>query len=221
MWKNWTYVAVLSLMVMGIPCRDSRGEQGTTAPATGLDEKRSQGHRPRLIELEKSRVTLIIKTLDPDETSMIFSGALTRNGIQPLLLQIDNRSDQAYAFRKADVEGDVPASQAAHYAYADSATTAVRTTKWLVLSAPIDAVGWAVKSVLRARVEAVRNVTKHKPEENRDIQADFMRMELADQAVDPQGSLIGYVFIHLPQPKSPINIKLTNVNTHEPLVFEF
>ncbi len=45
-------------------------------------------------------------------------------------------------------------------------------------------------------------------------------MEIADATVEPNGSLVGYLFIHPIKPGSRITVKLINVQTQEPLVFD-
>jgi len=211
-------ILALILAISQPPLGATDHQRTASVPDTVLQQPSQEpGHR--LLQLEKDHVTVTIETFSAEEIIWTFTTDLTQKGIQPILLEIHNRSDATYTFRKADGPGYLAASEAAQYVFSGPVTTAIQQTKWLAVTAPVDAMGWVMKSLLRARVEAFRKLTKHKPSENRDIRSDFIRMEIPDSTLKPSDDLMGYVFLRLPGPQSPISVELTNSQTHTPLVF--
>ncbi len=202
------------------PYLGATDHQHTASVPDTVLQRQSQEPQHRLLQLEKDHVAITIETSSAEEIVWTFTTDLTRQGIQPILLEIHNHSDATYTFRKADVPGYLAASEVAQYAFSGPVTTAVRQTKWLAVTAPVDAMGWTINSILRTRVGAFRKLTKHKPLENRDVRLDFIRMEIPDSTLKPSDDLMGYVFLRLPGPQSPISVQLTNTQTHNLLVFE-
>ncbi len=200
-WRNSvTVVLVLCLSPLGY------GSQ---------QELRQADSAHALSQIEHAKVRVEVERYAADEAAAIFGADLLRHGIQPLSLVIDNRSPQAYLFWKANVDdGCLPAAEVAKVAYENLVEVGAHGLLWTAL---------LPANVLRMVKKSVHKTTKASlagPPTNQDIQADFVRREIADTTVGPNSSLAGYLFIHLLKPGSHITVKLINAQTQEPLVFD-
>jgi len=183
------------------------------SPAASQPRHRHLQMSPSAHQIKKEQVTVAAEFLNTDLAANIFDTDLVGHGIQPLTIAIENRSNQTYAFRKSDVdEHYIPAAQAARAAYQNPVKAEGRAVGWLLLRIP----------KLIARVTSKR----HRPSiastqfVNRDIQADFVKEEIADTTIGPNGSLTGFMFLELPRQEGVLVVKLLNVQTQQPLVFE-
>lgn len=168
---------------------------------------------PSAHQIKKEQVTVGAEFLNTDLANNIFDTDLVGRGIQPLTIAIENRSNQTYAFRKADVdEHYIPAAQAAKAAYQNPVKAEGQAVGWFLLRIP--------KLIASVTSKRHRPSLASGPFINRDIQADFVKEEIADTTIGPNGSLTGFLFLGLPRQERVLTIKLLNVQTQQPLIFE-
>ena len=178
-------------------------------------ERRQADSAHTLSQIEHAKVSVEVERYAADETQAIFGADLLRHGIQPLSLLIDNRSPQAYVFQKANVDAHyLPAAEVAQVAYENPVQVGVHGLLWTVLL-PLRAL-----RVLKNYPRKTGKASFVGPPTNAEIQANFLKMEIADATVGPNGSLAGDLFIHPITPGSRITVKLINAQTQEPLVFD-
>lgn len=158
--------------------------------------------------IEKDGVSVAVDVMKPEETEDVFGADLVRQGTQPLLLMIHNGSAQTYRFRKADVDARyIPAAEAARHAYGNPVVTGGRM------------IGWAVWHVPAVVFRSVRKGLR-RPVTAQDVRTDFLREEIADADIGPQGSIQGFMFVRPLEPGSRITVKLLNLGTQHAVVFE-
>lgn len=172
--------------------------------------------------VEQDGVSVTVAVLDPERTKDAFHADLLRGGIQPLWIEIRNRSDQAYAFRKAAVDSrHIPARRAARAAYIHPVITAVRVVKWMVFFVP----GLLVESIVEPTLvfdfpgmeEAARRPAMP---DHRGIKADFERREIADIEIGPNQSNAGLLFVRPLSIGRAIPVTMINARTGQPMVVE-
>ena len=159
-------------------------------------------------QIQKDSVSVGVEVVDADQTQDIFGTNLLRRRIQPLVITIQNESDQTYHFSKADVDAHyIPASKVARHTYENPLITGVRMIGWVI---------WLIPACVFPSLR--KNL--HRPAMHRDVQADFAREEIADADIGPHGRAQGFLFIRPLAPGSRIRVKLIRVPTQEPLTFD-
>ncbi|MDP8266440.1 MAG: hypothetical protein P9M07_05780 [Candidatus Aceula meridiana] len=139
-------------------------------------------------------VSVAVKFFDYDEANEIFSCDMRGRGIQPVFIVIDNKSDVAYGFRKANVE--------ASYVYAEEAAKKCARNQ-LVYAGP-----WPP---LHVRIIKI----------NDNIRKDYLAKEIVDVSVEPNSDISGVMFIHPLESGEKFRIPLINRKDGSRLVFEF
>ena len=163
----------------------------------------------RQAAVEHAGVSVELQVLSAKETEEIFDVNLVRKRVQPLVIRIKNGSVVAYRFRKADVdEHYLPAATAAKQAYENP----------LVVGKSV--VG-RVLGYLPSKVFKSPAKVPERPILNRTIQESFVREEIPDAEIGANGKLSGFLYVRPLAPGSFIRVKLINIQTQEPLVFEF
>ena len=155
-------------------------------------------------------VTVGIQVIDAEQTADIFDINLVAKGVQPLLITIKNGSGQTYQFRKADVARYIPAAEAAKQAYDNPLVVGGRLLRQVAAIVP---------KLLFTQTRSHGGVSPP-PVLNRNIQQDFVREEIADGEIAPNGSLEGFLYLRPLEPGTPIRVTLVNAKTQEPLVIE-
>ncbi len=215
--RNRVTLLVLALVVCLPNLSDAAHHRNKLSGSqSGSLSGQGQGHESRIADyagrVVKANVSVVVERIGADQTKDIFGVDLVGRGVQPLTIQIQNRSGQTYTFRKANVdEHYISAAEAARYACPNPIITGLRFVRWIVC--------WIPAYILEQFVESFEGATR-RPLTNQDIRAAFMKEEITDTAIGPNGSLSGFMFIRPPPRGSRLNMKLINVQTQEPLVFE-
>ena len=203
----------ISLMVM-VLCLPQLGE-AQSQPGHDMGswrgESRSRSsaiarHPGRVVQ---DQVTVVVERLDAEQAKDIFNADLLRHGVQPLFIMIHNGGAEPYRFEKARVDARyLPAATASRAAFQSWCAQGVRLLAWVVSAVP-------------AIIFPALRRSFHRPTRNRDIQADFVREEIADAPVTPGGDLEGFLFVRPMPPNAAVRVALIHARTREPLVFEF
>lgn len=201
-----------SAAVLCLLCASPALSAAETRPAPAPSHHPSNlPHYPGRIE--RDGVSLEVEFFDPDLSMSVFGVDLLRHHVQPLTLLIQNRSRQAYTFQKAQVHPHyIPAERAAAYAYVNPVEAGVHTTTWLPKV--------VLKSVAGVVFPKNRRLSTPGPFMNEEIREHFIREEIPDAAIEPNGSLSGFVFIPPPTPGPPLRITLLNAQSQPSVVFD-
>lgn len=175
-------------------------------PGVVIDQS---AHAEATERVEQAGVVVELHVLSARETEDIFDVNLVRKRVQPLVIRMKNESGTTYRFRKADVdEHYLPAATAAKQAY-ENPLVVGKSVVGRVL-------GYLPSKILRPKAK-----TSDRPMFNRAIQESFVREEIPDGEIGANGKLSGFLYVRPLEPGAPIRVKLMNVQTQEPLVFEF
>ncbi|MBI3020674.1 MAG: hypothetical protein HYY59_01575 [Candidatus Omnitrophica bacterium] len=172
--------------------------------------------------IQQDHVDVAVEFLDERQTKEAFHADFVRSGIQPVRLLIQNGSDQPYRFRKADVDPrSIPAASVARRVYVHPAETVARLVKWVAFFIP----GLVFESIVEPATSldfpGIEEAARRPPTpDNRSIKADFLKHEIADAEIGPNGSLAGVLFIRPPRLGSVLTVKLFTARTQQPAVFE-
>ena len=168
-----------------------------------------------LSRIEHAQVSVEVERYAADETQAIFGADLVRHGMQPVSLIIDNESPEAYVFLKTNVDDHyIPATEVAKVAYENPVQVGAHGLLWVVL---------LPSQMLRILKQYAHKTTKASlvgPPTNQQIRADFVKREIADTTVGPNGSIAGHLFIHPIKQGGRVTVKLINAQTQAPLVFD-
>ena len=211
--RNRVTLLVLALVV----CLPSLSEAAHPSQSQSkLLSGKGQGRNSHLADspgrLEKAKVSVDIQRIDADETISVFGVDLVGHGVQPLVIEIQNRSDQTYRFSKTNVDAHyIPAANAARYAYPNPIITGLRFVRWIVC--------WIPAWILGQFVEFFDGAIQ-RPLMNQDVRADFVKEEIADTTVGPNSSLAGFMFLRALPPGTQLHMTLTNVQTQDLLAFD-
>ncbi len=200
--KRWLSVLLLLGLTVALP---SVGE----AAQRLLDSPRS-ANASVPGRVQQAGVSVEVQVIDAEQTRNIFDVDLVGEGIQPLLIKIRNESGHTYRFSKASVDAHyLPAATVARKAYEN----------------PIVIGGEMIGRVVGVIPKVILPSTSHRqtpsqPLFNREVRASFMREEIADGDIGPNGSLAGFMYVRPLAPGSRISVRLINVQTQEPLTFD-
>lgn len=172
--------------------------------------------------IEQDHVSVAAVLIEPRRTKQIFGTDLVRKGVQPLLLRIHNGNDRAYLFDKAHVNPPaIPAAQAARRTDLHPTITLARYLKWLVFVVPGIIVESIVEPASTFNFPGIEEAAQRPPRSNAQrLTADFLKHEIADEEIGPNGSLEGVLFIHPPRLGSAVRVTLINAHTRQPLVLD-
>ncbi|MBI3996177.1 MAG: hypothetical protein HY352_00815 [Candidatus Omnitrophica bacterium] len=163
--------------------------------------------------MEQAGVSVDIDVLDAQHTVDIFDVDLIKKGVQPVMIKIHNHSMQTYRFKKSDVDAHyIPAAVAAKKAYENPVRIGGRFVR--------RAVGTIPRWLLNAPSGIAREHAADQPLLNREMQASFVRGEIADADIAPNATLEGFLYLKPLQPGVHVRIPLLNTSTQELLMFD-
>jgi len=173
------------------------------------------------IHHERQHVMVAVDVLEADRARVIFGVDLLGHGIQPLLMRIQNDSDQPYHVQKAWMNLRVhPAIRVARYASQGPTKTAMRNVRWLLFLVPGVVFSSLIEPLTTIDFPAMQEAARRPPKPvNRQIEADFAKAELPDAVIGPGESVAGVVFASRLR-GDRLLLTLTNAQTQEPLTIE-
>jgi hypothetical protein len=156
-------------------------------------------------------VSVAIKIMNSSEAQTIFDCEMAPRKINPVFITIENKSNNTYAFRKADVDSSYLSAE-------ETAKKCARSTMGRILS--YGALGlviilWIV-FIPMAIGEAINC-----PRINAQMRHDYISNEIADSTIGPGRSLSGVMFVAPFRSGETFNIPLVNRETGERLLFQF
>ena len=172
--------------------------------------------------IQKDDVEVVVELMDAFQTKEAFHADFVGSGIQPMHVLIHNGSDHPYRFRKAEVDARyLPAASVARRVYIHPGEIVADLVKWVAWFIP----GFVFESVVEPATTldfpGIEEAARRPPTpDNQSIKADFMKHEIADAEIGPNGSLEGVMFIRPPKLGGVLRVKLLNARTQQPLVFE-
>ena len=159
-------------------------------------------------QLTQDGVSVGIDWLSPAQARDIFHVDLARNGVQPLLVAIQNMSGQPYELRKSEMglpaASDkaqaglrvIPASRVAALACPGPVRALARYVKWLAFLVPGFVFETVVEPTSTMDFPIMREASRRPAASGcRYIREDFIRQELADGEIAPGQSRSGVVFM--------------------------
>lgn len=156
-------------------------------------------------------VSVAVKILSSSEALATFDCEMNKRKITPVFIVIDNKSNTAYSFRKADV--DTSYLSAEEVAKKCSRSTMGRVLSYGVLGLII--IAWIV-FIPMAIGEAINC-----PRINAQIRSDYLGNEIADTTIAPSRSISGVMFVAPFRSGELGTIPLVNRDTGEKLFFQF
>ena len=195
--RSWAVLVLIGLTI-GWPATGWAAHQLFESPRSATVPGRVQ----------KAGVSVDAQILGADETKDIFDVDLIRKGVQPIVIEIHNRSQATYRFRKTDVDAHyLPAAVAAKAAYENP----------MVIGGAI--VGQTVSALHQFIFPPPKHAT-FRPIFNRDVQESFVKEEIPDAEIGPNGSLSGFLYLRPLAPGATFRVTLINRQTQQPLIFE-
>lgn len=172
--------------------------------------------------LEQNHVAVAVEFMDPLRAHDLLHMEFATRGIQPLMIVIQNGSDQSYRFSKADVGARVvPAARVASLAGPHPVVTVLRYLTWVAFLAPGFIFDTVVEPATTFEFPGMQDASQRPARFNRQqMSDDFVEHEIADAVIAQDSSHAGLLFIRRPAPDSRLSITLTNAQTRQPLVFE-
>jgi len=161
--------------------------------------------------ITQNGVSVAVKILNSSEALATFDCEMGPRKINPVFIVIDNKSNAAYSFRKADVDTSYLSAE-------EVAKKCARSTMGRILS--YGALGliiilWIV-FIPMAIAEAINC-----PRINAQIRSDYLGNEIADTTIAPGRSISGVMFVAPFRSGELFTIPLVNRNTGERLLFQF
>ena len=229
-WRLWSIGAGLALALMSTGCG---GYWPLRWPERDLWAA-IPGHVPSLQvpagplkdyshQLTQDGVAVGLDWLGPAQAREIFHVDLARNGIQPLLVAIQNMSGQSYRLRKSEMGlRAIPASRVAALACPHPVRTLARHVKWLAFLIPGFVFETVVEPTSTLDFPIMREVSRRPSASGcRDLREDFIRRELADGEIAPGEWRSGVVFVPPVRLGSTVSITLAPAGTQEKAVWVF
>ena len=139
-------------------------------------------------------VSVVVKFFDCDDAKETFGCNMCTRKVQPVFILINNKSNVAYGFRKANIDSN--------YIYAEKAAKKCARNK-IIHGGP-----WPP---LYVRIHKI----------NDNIRKDYLAKEIVDVYVEPGRILSGVIFINPFKSGEKLNIPLINRKDGKRLVFEF
>lgn len=171
-------------------------------------------------QLRQGGLTVALELLDSTQAQESFQLNLAHKSIQPVLLAIHNRSDQTYAFRKADFgrAAVIPASRVAGMRCPHPVRVAGGYVKWLAFLIP----GLLFETVIEPATTfdfPIMRETSRRPgwPSCRASRQMFLAQELADGDIPPGSSRAGVVFLRPVKLDNTFTVTLRDAQTQQPL----
>lgn len=153
-------------------------------------------------------VSVEARILSRQQIKDVFGVDLLRENIQPVVVKIRNDSPQAVEFHRANINVEtLSAAEAAKAAFEN----------------PIVVGGGLVKRGLGALgrvIFPVKKAPEEKPITNSELQATFVREEMPEGAIAPDGFKQGFVFVRPLASGQRLSLKLINASTQEAMQFD-
>jgi len=164
--------------------------------------------------ITQKNVSVAIKAIDPFEATDTFGCEMVPRKINPVFIVIDNKSNDVYAFKKADVDPNYLSAEQVAKGCAGSRMARVQE-RLLSFGIVEFAIMWIVL-VPRAIVDAITC-----PRRNAQMERAYLRNEIADTAIEPGRSINGVMFLAAISSGGLFSIPLINRETKERLLFQF
>lgn len=174
-------------------------------------------------QLTQDGVAVGIELLTPAQARGMFQVELARNGIQPLLVAIQNTSAQTWRLRKSEMGLRViPASRVAALACPDPVHTLARYVKWLAFVIPGLLFETVIEPASTLDFPILHQTSRHPAASGcRYIREDFVRQELADGEIAPGQLRSGVVFVPPVRLGSTVSITLAAAGSQEKAAWVF
>lgn len=161
--------------------------------------------------ITQSDVSVAVKFFECSEADSTFDCEICKRKIHPVFITIDNKSEEAYHFRKADVDPN-------YYSAEDVAKKCARSTMGRVLSYGVlglIVIAWIVfiPMMIAEWISC--------PRLNARMRSDYLSNEIADTTIAAGRSVSGVMFVAPLNRGEKFNIPLTAHSTGEKLLFEF
>ncbi len=161
--------------------------------------------------MTQNNVSVAIKILSSSEALATFDCEMAARKINPVFIVIDNKSNTAYSFRKADV--DTSYLSAEEVAKKCARSTMGRVASYGLLGVFI--IAWIVL-IPMAIAEAINC-----PRINAQMRSDYLGNEIADTTIAPGRSISGVMFVAPFRSGELFTVPLVNRDTGEKLLFQF
>lgn len=159
----------------------------------------------------QENVSVAVKFLNSTEALATFDCEMNKRNISPVFIVIENKSNNTYGFRKADVDSSyLPCEESAKKC---SRSTMGRVATYGVLGLFI--ITWIIFLPM-AIGEAINC-----PRINAQMKSDYCSNEIADATVGPGRSLSGVMYVAPFKSGEAFNIPLINKETGVRLIFQF
>lgn len=156
-------------------------------------------------------VSVAVKFMSPSEALTTFDCEMNKRSISPVFIVIENKSTNAYGFRKADIDSSYISGEDAAKKCARSTMGRVATYGVLGLIVIL----WVV--FIPMAIGEMINC----PRINAQMRADYTGNEIADATIGPGRSLSGVMYVAPFKSGTAFTIPLINRDTSERLLFQF
>jgi len=161
--------------------------------------------------ISQKDVSVAVEFLGYTQADSTFDCELTKRKVTPVFIVIDNRSNAAYGFRKADADSSyLPAEEVAK--------KCARSTMGRLLGYGFLALCPFVWIIF---IPLVIAEMINCPTINSRMKNDYMTNEIADTTIGPNRSISGIMFVAPLSSGQLFNVPLVNRETGERLVFQF
>jgi hypothetical protein len=143
----------------------------------------------------------------PEKSERAFDTNLVKEGVLPLLIQVQNNSQHAYEVKKMDITVQEDGSNSAL-----QPLTPEQTAKKAKKNAVTRAIGWSLIVPIVAIPVAVTASAIHTSKVNKQILQDFSAKGFPDGTILPNKDQTGFVFFELPKGRknlSGLNLQVT------------
>lgn len=163
----------------------------------------------------QKNVSVAIKTIDPyEEAEDTFGCDMAPRKINPVFIVINNKSNDAYGFRKADVDSSYLSAEEVAKSCAGSR---LGRAKGRLLGFGV--AGLAIMWIALIPMSIVDLFTS--PRRNAQMRKAYLRNEIADTTIEPGRAINGVMFATSIRSDKLFTIPLINRETGERLLFQF
>ena len=156
-------------------------------------------------------VSVAVEFLSASQADSTFDCEMTKRKVSPVFIVIDNKSNDAYGFRKADVDSSYLSAE--EVAKKCTRSTMGRVASYGILGLVV--ILWVV--FIPMAIAEIINC----PRINSQMKNDYLTNEIADTTIAPGRSISGVMFVAPLQKGAKFNIPLAAKNSGEKLIFEF
>lgn len=156
-------------------------------------------------------VSVAVKFLNPIEALSVFDCEMDKRDMAPVFIVIENKGQDSYSFKKADVDSSYLSGEEA--AKKCSRSTMGRVVTYGALG--LFVIAWVV-FIPMAIAEMINC-----PKINAQMKTDYCTNEIPDTTVGPGRSLSGVMFVTPFKSADPFVIPLVNCQSGQKLLFKF